>query len=124
MGLDLADPSDGSSSLEVDLLIGSDQYRDLETGETRRGQSGPVAINTDLGWVLSGPSISPNNTQPTASLIAHTLLVDSMTPNAQALDDRLKSFWELEPFGVFPPSNIDQLIQDGFESSVRSLCWW
>ena len=37
LGLDLADPSDSSSPLEDDLLIGSDQYWDLATGETRRG---------------------------------------------------------------------------------------
>ena len=28
----------------------------FQTGNTRRGKSGePVAIKTDLGWVLSGP---------------------------------------------------------------------
>ena len=39
--------------LEVDILIGSDQYWNLITSETRRGTSGSVAINTRLGWVLS-----------------------------------------------------------------------
>ena len=34
MGLDLADPSDGRSQLEVDVLVGSDQYWELTTGET------------------------------------------------------------------------------------------
>lgn len=52
-GLDLADSSDGHSRLEVDILVGSDQYWDLITGRTRRGASGPVAIDTRLGWVLS-----------------------------------------------------------------------
>ena len=48
-GLDLADSSDGRSRLEVDILIGSDQYWNIITGETRRGTSGPVAIGTRLG---------------------------------------------------------------------------
>jgi hypothetical protein len=50
--LNLADFSDGSSSLEVDILIGSDYYWSLVTGEVCRGNSGPIAIQT---WVLSGP---------------------------------------------------------------------
>ena len=62
-GLDLADSSDGCSRLEVDILIGSDQYWDLITGRTRRGTNGPVAIETKLGWVLSGPTSSPTQEQ-------------------------------------------------------------
>ena len=45
--------SDGTSSLEV---IGSDYYWSLVTGEVCRGNSGPIAIHTKLGWVLSGPT--------------------------------------------------------------------
>ena len=47
--LDLANPSDGSSQLNVDILIGSDLYWQLITGETHCGNPGPVAINTVLG---------------------------------------------------------------------------
>lgn len=52
--LELAD-SHGEAQLEVDILIGSDYYWELTTGKTCRGESGPVAIHTRLGWVLSGP---------------------------------------------------------------------
>ena len=38
-----------------DIHIGCDQYWNLVTGEVRRGEKGPTAINTRLGWVLSGP---------------------------------------------------------------------
>ena len=118
VGLDLADPSDGSSRLEVDVLVGSDQYWELTTGKVRRGRSGPVAINTELGWVLSGPATSPNQIQPFTSLLTHTLRVDSGTQAVQALDDRLKSFWELESFGISPHSNTNPSVHDEFEGSV------
>ncbi len=118
MGLDLADPSNGRSRLEVDILIGSDQYWDLTTGETRRGRSGPVAINTELGWVLSGPAMSPDQIQPFTSLMTHTLRVDGQTLAVQALDDRLKSFWELESFGISPHSDTDPSVHEKFEGSV------
>ena len=37
MDLDLADPTDGRSQLDIDILIGSDQYWELVTGKIRRG---------------------------------------------------------------------------------------
>jgi len=36
------------------MLVGSDYYWQLTTGEVIRGEGGPIAINTKLGWVLSG----------------------------------------------------------------------
>ncbi len=120
MGLDLADPSDGRSRLDIDILVGSDQYWDLTTGETRRGRSGPVAINTELGWVLSGPAActSPDQNQPFTSLTTHTLRVDGLPLAVQALDDRLKSFWDLESFGISPYSDTDPSVNETFESSI------
>ena len=55
VGLPLADQSDGEGRLGIDILIGSDLYWSLLTGKTRRGNGGPVGIETELGWVLSGP---------------------------------------------------------------------
>lgn len=49
--LNLADTHSGDATIEVDMLIGSDSY----TGEIIWSQGGLVAINTNLGWVLSGP---------------------------------------------------------------------
>ena len=78
VGLNLADPSDGSSSSEIDILIGSDQYWELVTGETRRGDFGPVAINTKMGWVLSGGATPPVQDTPSTCLLTHTLRVDGL----------------------------------------------
>ena len=67
--IDLADAADGNSQLEVDILVGCDHYWDLVTGKTLRGEGGPIAIQTTLGWVLSGP-VSPAKQLPsTVSLI-------------------------------------------------------
>ena len=74
---------------------------ELTTGKIRHGNAGPVAIQTKLGWVLSGPTIVPSHHQPSTCLVTHTLQVDSFSlPEAQSLDDRLKDFWSLESFGV------------------------
>ena len=96
--LDLADDLDDNSPLEVDVLIGSDLYWDIVTGETIRGQCGPVAISTKFGWVLSGPTerIGP---QPSVNLmITHTLHL--LTAESEESDAVLRSFWELESLGI------------------------
>ena len=53
--LELADSSWVGEELQIDVLIGSDHYWQLATGKVIQGQSGPTAIHTRLGWVLSGP---------------------------------------------------------------------
>ena len=115
MTLDLADPSDGSSPLDIDILIGSDCYWEFVSGETRRGPTGPIAIDTKFGWVLSGLATSPNSTNSTC-LITHTLCVESCGQDTKSLNDRLNSFWELESFGI---SGVDHSIHDKFRSSVK-----
>ena len=115
-GLDLADTADGSCRLEVDILVGSDQYWDLITGRTHRGESGPVAIETKLGWVLSGPTSAPTGEPVSSGLVTHTLRVDALSQDVTTLDRRLKSFWELESFGV-PES--DHSVYDKFQESIE-----
>ena len=53
--LKLADQPSQDCGSEVDVLIGNDFYRSFFTGDTKRGESGPVAMKTSLGWVLPGP---------------------------------------------------------------------
>ena len=54
-GIKLADPDCNDQSLEISILIGSDLYWTLVTGRVKRGVNGPAAVETRLGWVLSGP---------------------------------------------------------------------
>ena len=116
--LDLADPPDGSPDLDIDILIGSDLYWEIVTGELCRGVFGPVALNTELGWVLSGPVGTVGDSAPTC-LITHTLRIDG-TPHddLQALDDRLKSFWDLESFGI-SGSDCSVSVYKKFGESIR-----
>ena len=39
----------------IDILIGSDHYWDVVTGDISRENDGPVAIDSKFGWLLSGP---------------------------------------------------------------------
>ncbi|XP_076660019.1 uncharacterized protein LOC143363291 [Halictus rubicundus] len=61
--LELAD-SNPMSSEPIDLIIGADLYSQLIVGGIRRGlPATPVAQNTTLGWILSGP-IASSQTLP------------------------------------------------------------
>ena len=56
-GLQLADNTQGETDLEVHILVGADYYWNFVADETVRGGTGtPVATNSKLGWLLSGPS--------------------------------------------------------------------
>ena len=52
--LTLADPPDGEVESKIDILIGVDFYWSFVTDRIIMGKSGPVAVQTSLGWVLSG----------------------------------------------------------------------
>ena len=54
-GLELADESllDDTFS-DVDILIGSDFYYDIITGDIRHGDEGPCAVNSEFGWLVCG----------------------------------------------------------------------
>ena len=55
-GLQLADRGQHSPESKIDILIGSDCYWKVVTGEVKRDScSEMVAINTMFGWCLSGP---------------------------------------------------------------------
>ena len=89
--------------LDIDILIGSDQYWKLVTGQVIRKGKGPVAVDTKLGWVLSGP-ISKESYPGSLINVAttHSMMIDACVPeeSLQELDNRLKMFWDLESFGV------------------------
>ena len=97
VGLELADSANSSDVLEVDVLVGSDWYWSLVTGRVIKGKTGPIAIHTKVGWILSGPASSQATVNLTLTS-AHTLKVDTFIAEP-SLDDRLKQFWELEALG-------------------------
>ena len=91
--LDLADTFHSEVPLEVDMLIGSELYWNLVTSETIRGQCGPMAISTKLGWVLSGPAETVEGDKPTVSLTTQTIQVNTLGDEEPGAV--LRSFWEL-----------------------------
>ena len=110
-GLDLADCSeiqDDHHSDTVDVLIGSDHYWSFMYGETIRGDSGPVAVSSKFGWVLSGQTELTNERGVRRKESSANLVISSQTedflddnvPQNDQLVDCLKQFWETEAIGI------------------------
>lgn len=55
-GLELADPIDEDNESHIDILIASDFYWHMVSGDTIRGETGHVAVRSKFGWLLSGPT--------------------------------------------------------------------
>ena len=52
--LKLAEFCENSNELAVDVLIGCDFYFSFVSGVVKKGETGPSAVETCLGWVLCG----------------------------------------------------------------------
>ena len=99
-GLELADCSNSAQD-SIDILVGSDFYWDFVGNEIRQAGRGPVAINSKLGWLLSGPlsSIDYHNITSTNLIITYTDGSMAST-NDDELIHSLKGFWEIEAVGI------------------------
>jgi hypothetical protein len=113
-GLALADAFDDQDSGSIDVLIGSDNYWNFVTGETIRGDYGPTAISSKLGWLLSGP-INGAGTNSVDTFTTNLIISGEFGNRSANGDDELKStlkqFWETESIGIREPedSSINQL---------------
>ncbi|XP_024890929.1 uncharacterized protein LOC112466832 [Temnothorax curvispinosus] len=105
--LALADP-DPTNSDSIDVIIGTDLYGDLLLDGIRKGSRGqPLAQNTVLGWVLSGP-VTDAQARPRTITAQHC-------SNSPSLDEELRRFWEIEEIPrAVPLSPEEQQCEDHF----------
>ena len=111
-GLKLADYCTGDDDVMVDILIGSDQYWHLVSGKVERGENGPTAMETKLGWVLSGPLHGAmQNEQQRTNLVTTRVLKTAVNPvniTNESLDGNMKKFWDIESLDIRPRSVYEE----------------
>ena len=67
-GLQLADSISAEIGQQnIDVLIGSDYYFDVVSGEVIRGSNGPTTVSSLFGWILSGPTSAEESREIFAS---------------------------------------------------------
>ena len=122
--LKLADSID-SQTKRISLLIGADYYYDFIVGNVVKGNTGPVAVKSKLGWLLSGPYSS--NSKKDSNVISNLTL--DCYPQQFTIYDRenqegsgkedleiqqsVKDFWKHEALG------IEELVEGTTTESVN-----
>ena len=121
-GLELADPIDEDNESHIDILIGSDFYWHMVSGDTIRGETGPVAVRSKFGWLLSGPTDGyvSDEGKITSNLIIAGESDNFLTANENdALVECLKQFWTTESIGIFDPELNGDTQQDHFLEDIK-----
>ena len=95
-GLHLAHPITENENFEISVLIGADHYWHFVEDRVIRG-NGPTAVQSKLGYLLSGPL-------PSATHVS-TILVHIFHVSATSTDTtcHLEKFWQVESAGVTTP---------------------
>ena len=90
-----------SNSVSVDVLIGADQYWSFFTGGIIKGDPfGPDALETKLGWVLSGPAACPTSTESCTVNLGSTHVLKMESAETSGLKNDLEKVWDLETLGI------------------------
>ena len=91
----------------IDILIGSDHYWDVVTGDISRESDGPVAIDSKFGWLLSGPLKRKENSVITNLAMQEIASTPLCTDNNE-LQANLHRFWEVESIGILERSEFEE----------------
>ena len=112
-GLTLAHPITGDRPFEVSLLIGVDHYWKIVGDHVVRGD-GPTAVQSKLGYLLSGPLNLPNHTQEITSTF-------HISVNPTNIEQTIEKFWTIESTGTLSksPQSHDQFTNDYLASIVQ-----
>ena len=88
-------------------MIGIDYYFNFVTGKIKRGPPGcPVAIESNFGWILSGPNgrAKKKSKFVSSNIVSfHTMFVDNITRKTDddlSLKGSIQKFWEVQNVGV------------------------
>ena len=116
-GLRLAEDFDQENS-SVDILIGSDYYWTFMTGNIVRGERGPVAIESTLGWVLSGTAATKSQGHDATVLILSSEIGGPGVKDE--LSETLEKFWSTESIGI-TSDGIDDESQADYRQFLQEL---
>ena len=85
--------------LEIDALIGADYLWTFQAGNVVRGEAHePVAVETELGWVISGPLTYSQSADKGQVVQVNFVGSDRVSPDS--LDRNVQRLWDLETLGV------------------------
>ena len=106
-----SDVCKGSDELEIDVLVGADYLWNFQKECTIRGNPDePVAVETELGWVLSGPMKCKSNDDVVSTQVN---LITSVRD--QTFESEVHKLWDLETLGINP---LKEEVHEEFRESI------
>lgn len=94
--------------LEIDVLVGADNLWAFQSGKiVRGGIDESVAIETYLGWVLSGPMKG----KPVDEAVRVNFVAQENT-NVRELDVSVRKLWDLETLGIREVDTVHEALVD------------
>ena len=109
-----------SQTQEIDILIGNDYYLELVLPERHKLAPGLYALNTSLGWIVSGRThLLP--AEPSQMSTPSLLVIDGCQTESNVMDKpQLERFWDLETIGIMDSPHIsdDETAQALFSKAV------
>ena len=111
-GLWLSDVCRSKERLEIDILVGADYLWSFQTGRVVRGEPDqPVAIETEIGWVLSGP-LCNGAVETGGEQESQVNFVGQDMSQENRLDREVRKLWELETLGIRERDEVYEEFQD------------
>ena len=107
----ISDVCKGLDELEIDVLVGADYLWNFQKDCTVRGKPGePVAVETELGWVLSGPMRQLRSDEATPTQVN---LVTSVRD--ERIESEVQKLWDLETLGI---QSLKGGVQEEFSENI------
>ena len=129
-GLQLADTFDSDGTETIDILVGADQYFKIILDGKIESESGLVAMNSKLVWLLAGSAeLNPNSDSEEYSL--SNLIIEGENKNPFELEIRenrellhsFKQLWEFETgtneIDSESHESLDQLTSNTTEKGMK-----
>ena len=119
--IDIAETEYKASQTQgIDIPIGNDYYLELVLPERHQLAPGLYALNTSLGWIVSGRThLMP--AEPSQMSTPSLLVIDGCQTESNVMDKpQLERFWDLETIGIMDSPHIsdDETAQALFSKSV------
>ena len=105
-----SDVARAQEELECHILIGSNFIWEFQKGQTNRGgPSEPVAVQTTLGWVLSGPLKGRKSTSSEAQV---NFVQSSIKQDKMGLEEKVSKLWDLDSLGIRESHEVHEQLLD------------
>ena len=114
----------------IDVLIGSDYYFDVVSGDVIRGESSPIAVSSMFGWILSGHTSVEDSREKFATtnlIIERPKLMsmsrfDILSENEESSSSMWQTVWVSVRWWRVPEENTCTYIHTRRKEDTRYFC--